>query len=146
MIFNETPPSFAEQLTERQRELLDKLADRVVRLRMTVPAVMFLESVRPMNYVGSQVMVFFAPIVRGFFGLPEWDEVRLILERRESISYFCDLIEKKEGDVLLEEKRQKAERKAQRKTTGAKRRLFGILGRKTGSEAELNSEKTDGRE
>ncbi len=113
----DVPPGFADELTERQRELLDKLADKVVRLRMAVPAIMFLESVRPMNYVGSQVMVFFAPLVRGFFGLPEWDEIRLVLERRESIGYFIDLIEQKEGDVLAEEKRLKEERKAERKAS-----------------------------
>lgn len=104
--------SFEDELTDRQKELLDKMADKIVRLHMSVPAILFLESVRPMNYVGSQVMVFFQPLVRVFFGLPEWDELRLILERRESITYFLDLIERKEGDVLLEQEKQRAERKA----------------------------------
>jgi len=143
MIFSETPPGFAEQLTERQCELLDKLAERVVRLRMTTPAIMFLESVRPMNYVGSQVMVFFAPLVRGFFGLPEWDEVRLILERRESIGYFCDLIEKREGDVLLEEKRLKAERKAKRKNGRKTRRWLGFFKGRSSANENSDKEKAD---
>jgi hypothetical protein len=86
---------------------------------------MFLESVRPLNYVGSQVMVFFAPMVRVFFGLPEWDELREVLERRESIGYFLDLIEKKEGDVLEEEQRARQERKETRK----KRKSVGIMDR-----------------
>ena len=117
---------FEAELSERQRQLLLRLADKVVALRMTTPAILFLESVRPMNYVGSQVMVFFAPLVRGFFGLPEWDELRLILERRESIGYFLDLVEKREGDFLVEEKRRRAERKAERKAgkTGRWQRLF----------------------
>jgi len=129
----DVPPGFADELTERQRELLDKLAGKVVRLRMTVPAIMFLESVRPMNYVGSQVMVFFAPLVRGFFGLPEWDEIRLVLEHRESIGYFIDLIEQKEGDVLAEEKRLKDERKAERK----RRKKQGRLRRSHDSKSKL---------
>jgi hypothetical protein len=107
--------NFENELTDRQRLLLDKLAIRIVQLRMTTPAILFLESVRPLNYVGSQVMVFFAPLVRGFLGLPEWDELRLVLERRESIGYFLDLIEKKEGDLMIEEKRRKEERKAAKK-------------------------------
>ena len=141
MIFSEVPPDFADQLTERQRTLLDKLADRVVQLRMTVPAIMFLESVRPMNFVGSQVMVFFAPIVRGFFGLPEWDEVRMVLEKRESIGYFCDLIEKKEGDMLLEEKRIKEERKAQRKAARKSGGFRGLFGGKSKMDVKNISEK-----
>ncbi len=108
----ETTLSFEDQLSGEQRELLHKLAAKVVSLRMATPAILFLESVRPMNYVGSQVMVFFAPLVRGFFGLPEWDELRKILEQRESIGYFVDLIEKLEGDFLEEEKVERAERKA----------------------------------
>jgi len=111
----EPPSSFASELTDRQRELLNRLADKVVQLRMATPAILFLESVRPLNYVGSQVMVFFAPLVRGFFGLPEWDELRLVLERRESIGYFLDLIEEREGKAMEEEARLKAERKAARK-------------------------------
>jgi len=111
----ERPVEFAKELTDKQQELLDKLADKIVRLRMSVPAILFLESVRPMNYVGSQVMVFFAPLVRGFFGLPEWDELRLVLEKRESIGYFLDLIEKREGDLMIEEEKRKAERKKERK-------------------------------
>ncbi len=103
---------FEASLTDRQRELLDKFATRVVQMRMTTPAILFLESVRPLNYVSSQVMVFFAPVVRGFFGLPEWDELRLVLERRESIGYFLDLLEAKESVILAEEDRLKAERKA----------------------------------
>lgn len=114
--------NFEDELTDHQRALLEKMADKVVRLRMTVPAIMFLESMRPMNYVGSQVMVFFAPVVRGFFGLPDWDEVRLVLERRESIRYFLDLIEKMEGDFLVEEKKLREKRKAQRRQRREERR------------------------
>lgn len=118
---------FEDELTEHQKELLDRMADKIVRLRMTLPAILFLESVRPMNYVGSQVMVFFAPLVRGFFGLPEWDEIRLVLERRESIGYFLDLIERKEGDAQAEERKLRKERKAQkrqRKGSGRFRRFL----------------------
>lgn len=108
----DSPTPFEEIISPRQRELMERLADRIVRLRMSAPAILFLESVRPLNYVGSQVMVFFAPVVRGFLGLPEWDEVRQVLERRESIGWFLDKIEEKEAVMMAEEERLKAERKA----------------------------------
>ncbi len=122
--------SFEDELTDRQKELLDRMADKIVRLRMTMPAILFLESVRPMNYVGSQVMVFFQPLVRVFFGLPEWDEIRLVLEQRESIGYFLDLIERKEGDVLTEEKRQRKARKEENKRRKDKGKFGRFLKRK----------------
>ena len=127
MTGEELTTGFERELTDRQRTLLDKMADKIVRLRMTIPAILFLESVRPLNYVGSQVMVFFQPLVRSFFGLPEWDELRLVLERRESIGYFLDLIEKKEGDVLAEEKRMREERKELRKKRRDKDRFSSFL-------------------
>ncbi len=108
----EPQTSFEASLSDRQRDLLNRLAGRIVQMRMSTPAILFLESVRPLNYVGSQVMVFFAPVVRGFFGLPEWDELRMVLERRESIGYFLDLIEAKESEVIAKEEQIKAERKA----------------------------------
>ena len=87
----------------------------IVNKRMTTPAILFLESVRPLNYVGSQVMVFFAPTVRIIFDLPEWDELRMILERRESIAYLLDLIEDKEAIYLEDERKRKEEWKKQKK-------------------------------
>lgn len=111
---------FEANLTQHQADLLEKLAVKLVQLRMTTPAILFLESVRPMNYVGSQIMVFLAPLVRTFFGLPEWDELRKILEHRESVGYFLDLIEEKEAELLLNEKSNPNEKK---KTVSFK--LFG---------------------
>lgn len=108
------PDSFESQLSEEQILLLRRLAGRIVRLRMSMPAILFLESVRPLNYVGSQVMVFFAPLVRGFLGMPEWDELRKILERRESVAYFLDLIEDLEAEYMERESAEKARRKAEK--------------------------------
>ena len=105
------------------------MADKIVEKRMTTPAILFLESVRPLNYVGSQVMVFFAPVVQAVFNLPEWDELRRVLERRESVAYFLDLLERKEGDYLLADKKRTAER-AKEKAQQGTRRKWSIFGRK----------------
>ncbi len=100
-----TPP---EELTERQIELLGKIADRVIKYRMAMPAILFLESVRPLYYVGSQAMVFFAPIVHSLFSAKEYDEIQLALEHRETIAYLADVLEEKENDRLIKEKAEKA--------------------------------------
>lgn len=105
---------FEEELTERQKVLITKLADWTVRKRMTTPAILFLESVRPLNFVGSQVMVFFAPVVNVVFNMPEWNELQAVLERRESIAYVLDLIEEKEAEYLTEESIRKQEAKARK--------------------------------
>lgn len=102
---------FEQSLTEHQRELLDRLATWVVRKRLTTPAILFLESVRPMNFVGSQIMVFFQPVMQVLFNIREWDELRLIMERRESVAYFLDLIEAKESEQMEQNRLRKSEMK-----------------------------------
>lgn len=52
------------KLTPEQEEVLNKVARKVVEKRMTVPALMFIESVKPLNFIGSQMLVFFEPIVQ----------------------------------------------------------------------------------
>jgi hypothetical protein len=117
-----------KDLTERQIMMLDKIADRVIRYRMAMPAILFLESVKPLNYVGSQAMVFFAPIVHSLFTVREYDEVQQALEHRETIAYFVDVLEEKENVVITHEKAEKAARKAQK----PKRSLKDLFRRRQG--------------
>ena len=84
-----------EKLEEDDTVLIRKLADFVVRRDMAVPAVMFLESVRPLNFVGSQSMVFFKPILSRFFSRYEYDRIANILEKREVVDLLIREIEQK---------------------------------------------------
>ena len=77
--------------------LISKLADFVVRRNMSVPAIMFLESVRPLNFVGSQAMVFLQPILSRFFTREEYDKLAVILEKREVIDLLIKEIEQRAG-------------------------------------------------
>jgi len=99
------------EFSAEQLMLLQRLANKVVQLRMTTPAILFMESVRPLNYVGSQVMVFLAPLVQIVFSSPEWDQLQQVLEKRESLGYIVDLIEEKESEYLMEVKKRKNEAK-----------------------------------
>lgn len=82
-----------EACSEEDRALLSKVAGFVVKRGMTVPAILFLESMRPLNFVGSQVMVFFQPILASFFSTEEYDRLARILERRNSIDRLIEQIE-----------------------------------------------------
>ena len=125
------------ELSADQIKLLHKMAGKVVQLRMTVPAVLFLESVRPLNYVGSQVMVFFAPLVQIVFTSPEWDQLQKVLEKRESLGYIVELIEEKESDFLIKAKIEKDEARAKWAESNAtmKQRILGLF-RKTSDKRE----------
>lgn len=84
-------------LTDNDTGLIKKLADLVIRRNMSVPAVLFLESVRPLNFVGSQAMAFFKPLLSRFFTREEYDKLANILEKREVIDLLINEIEEKAG-------------------------------------------------
>ena len=85
--------AYQEPLTDRERQMLDRIAQATVRRGMTVPALLFLEISKPLNYIGSQAMAFFEPMVKSLFTTPEYSELRRILERRESVEVLMRLIE-----------------------------------------------------
>ena len=53
-------------LNIEDKDFLTKLAEEVKSRRLTTPAIFFLEMTRPLNFVGSQAMVFFGPIISAF--------------------------------------------------------------------------------
>ena len=68
---------------------------------MAVPAVIFLESVKPLNYVGSQVLVFFQPIATTIFDTADYAELTSLLEQRGSLEVLLKRIELKEEEARL---------------------------------------------
>jgi hypothetical protein len=115
----ETPPEF---LSREQVELFDRLATAVTRRRLTVPALLFLESVRPLNFVGSQAMLFFQPFAHALFDARQYDLLRSALEKRETLGWLCELLEAKEEVIIARERAAKAARKAARAARRSGRR------------------------
>lgn len=90
---DETHQTFSEE----EIKLLNKVADLINKKRLNTVAVMFLESVRPLNFFGSQIMTFLQPIVSFVISTKELDLLAKILEKRKSIPLLIELIEKKEN-------------------------------------------------
>ena len=113
------PPKASEPkagaYTPEEEALLDRLAELTVRHRMTVPAILLLESVKPLSFLGSQALLFFEPMVRAFFSVPDYDRVVALLERRESLEALLVRIEAKEDDMRREEREAKERRREARR-------------------------------
>jgi hypothetical protein len=75
--------------------LLEQIADAVVKRGMAAPATVFLESLGPMNFLGSQALHFLTPILEFAFNVKELEQVARLLERRDTISRLIGLIESK---------------------------------------------------
>lgn len=111
-----------EPLTEREAAIMHKIAAKVVEWKMTVPAILFLESVKPLNYIGAQAMVFFEPFVQALFNIAEYDTFREMMERRENVERLLQKIEELDAEAMAREKAARRERRAAR--GGSRWRLF----------------------
>ena len=81
-------------LNEKELAVISKLATVIRKRKLTLPATMFLECTQPLNYIGSQMMVFFRPFLTFFFTPAEYDIFQGILEKREGIKRVIEEIEK----------------------------------------------------
>ena len=96
---------------EEDEKLLDAVAERVVRMGMVVSAIFFLESTKPLSYIGSQALVFLEPFVKSFLNLASYDRFVALLEDRQNIEKLLRKIEDRDEAVRQEEKARKRERK-----------------------------------
>lgn len=103
-----------QEYSEHERELLERLAKVVVRWNMSVPAIMALESVKPLNFIGSQAMVFAEPMAHAMepllqvimknFSIEDYNTLRAMLERRETIEELLLCIEYHDSIAYRKEK------------------------------------------
>jgi hypothetical protein len=107
--------------------VLEKVARKAVDRGMTVPAILFLESVKPLNFIGSQVMVFFEPIIQTLFNLKDYDTLRCALEKRQSIEILIQKIEEYDAVALKKQKAFKKWYKQEKKKWKWYQRYLGIF-------------------
>lgn len=79
--------------TEAQRVVVERLCEQVVARGLATPALVFLESVRPLNFVTSQMLQFFAPILSAVGDREACQSLADFLEHRGSVDYLCRRIE-----------------------------------------------------
>lgn len=90
---------FASDITpERKTEILTRIARKTVELRLTPVAIVLLESTKPLSFVGSQLMVFFQPIIMALFPFHQYDEIAALLEDRTNIEILIQTIEQLEEE------------------------------------------------
>jgi hypothetical protein len=87
---SETAPFAPEDLA-----LLERVAARVVDLHVEVPAVLTLESIRPLSFVAGQAMLFFQPMVQALLRFDDYRRFAALLERRETLELLTSLIERR---------------------------------------------------
>lgn len=83
-----------EPLSEEQKaQLIDALAQQVVRRGLTVPAILFLELNKLLAFIGSQAGIVFSPFLVPFFGFDRIDQYTQLLSERENWERLVERIE-----------------------------------------------------
>ena len=83
---------------DEQRELLEKIAMQVVKRRLTAPAILFLEMCKPLNFLGSQVLIALNPFVQAVFNTTEYQKFALIIEKDANVELLIRLMEELDGE------------------------------------------------
>jgi hypothetical protein len=83
----------AEPLAPEDVALLERLARRVVELRLETPAILTLETARPLSLVAGQAMLFFEPFAHVLFRVNDYQRWAALIARREALEALSCLIE-----------------------------------------------------
>jgi hypothetical protein len=113
------PPAAGEMGDE---DLLNAVAQRIVRMGMAVPAVFFIESTKPLSFVGSQVLVFLEPFVSAFLTIRNYQRFTRLMEDRKNLETLIQRIETLDEEARRAEKERKAEAKRRRAEEKARKR------------------------
>lgn len=91
------PKDSATDQDRRRCELADRLARRIVRLNLTEASILFLESVRPLEFLSGQALHFFAPLVHSLGSSTDYETLAGLLEERGGIDLLLRAIEREEA-------------------------------------------------
>ncbi|MCD6177230.1 MAG: hypothetical protein J7K29_05295 [Candidatus Cloacimonetes bacterium] len=100
---------------ERAVELIEKLSKFIAERRMAAPAIMTIESLRPLARIGSQLMHFLAPFAEIIFNPKEYQEFAALLENEEYVRLLIKRIDEIDVDMFREERKSKRLRRKRRR-------------------------------
>lgn len=86
-----------ERLNSHEQDILEKVAEGVARRGLAAPAVMLLESVHPLNFLGSQALAFFEPILAVALDADKCQRFRQLVGKRAAVPALIRAIERCQG-------------------------------------------------
>lgn len=84
---------------EREREVLGKLAQALIDRRLTAPAILFLESVKPLSFIASQALIFLGPLAEALLSYADYQILAEALESRENLEWMICKLEESQTDA-----------------------------------------------
>jgi hypothetical protein len=81
-------------LAPEERALIERVARRVVELHLEVPAILALESSKPLALLASQTLIFLEPVLLAVLPLPDYRRFAVLVERRDALELLTESIER----------------------------------------------------
>jgi len=116
------PEDFRSDTPEEYDELAKKIARKIVERDLAIPAIIFLESIKPVSFLGSQMLVFANPVVSLIVQSGDYYRFVRMVEDRANIEKLTVAIE--EENALVSELRRQEKRKRRENRRSFFRKLF----------------------
>jgi len=88
----------SKPLEAEDLEMIDRVAATIHKRGMGTPAILALQSVRPLNFLGSQAMVALQPFAELFLSKDDYERFAAIIERRDGFAKFIERFEELESE------------------------------------------------
>ena len=116
------PEDYKSDTPEEIEDLARRIARKIVERDLTVPAIMFLESIKPVSFLGSQMLVFANPVVSLLVQSGDYYRFVRMIEDRENVEKLTVAIE--EENALVSERRRKEKQERRKNSKGFFKKLF----------------------
>jgi len=107
------PPG--HEYSEEDKKVVDKLANFLVKRRLTAPAIFIIKSSAPINMIVNQFLVFMKPFATFVFKPEEYARFTEILEHRNSPDFIIERIEEAEREYMKTTNKEKPEKEVGQK-------------------------------
>ncbi len=81
-----------------ETQIITRFAKRIVDHGFSVPAIFFLEMSKYASFIGSQILVFFGPILTAFIRSDGYYDLARLLEEKENVEFLLKKIERLEAE------------------------------------------------
>ena len=83
-----------QNLTVDDKNFLTGIAKKIIELKLVTPAIFFFEMAKPLNFIGSQTMVFFGPIISAFVKADGYYRAAELFESSISVEFLISELER----------------------------------------------------
>jgi len=108
--------------SEDYSDFMRSIAREIVQRQLTVPAIIFLESIKPLSFLGNQLLIFANPVVSLVVRTGNYYKFVRMIEDRENVEKLTVAIEEENAKEVERRRLLKEERR--REGGGFFRRLF----------------------